>query len=122
MENLNKEKLPRLHQFREDVRFFDRHHSKHRGIIDHRYGMPCLWALKDLKVNWDVLQAASSFWDGERHVFTFSSNDLTPTIEDFRALTGIETSREIAFPRDFCPLTTQLAEFLHLSEDRVSQA
>ena len=82
--------------------------------------MPCLWALKDLKVNWDILRAASSFWDGERHIFTFSSNDLTPTIEDFRALTGIDTSREIAFSRDFRPLTAQLAEFLHLSEDRVA--
>ena len=83
------------HAFKEWVRVVM--HGK-RSLFEERFKIKCLWSLKDLIADYDMLRASSMFWDERRHVFCFSHNEMVPTLEDFRALLGGDEAVNIAMP------------------------
>ena len=51
-------------------------------------------ALRNVKIKWDFLHAAVTFWDTEDHVFRFNTAELCPTIEEFSAILGYEPGKK----------------------------
>ena len=73
---------------------------ENKSFFEENYKMKCLWSLKELIPDYDMMRASAMFWDARRHVFCFSLNEMVPTLEDFRALLGGEEVENIAMP---CP-------------------
>ena len=69
-----------------------------KGFFEERYKVKCLWSLKDLMYDFDMVKASSMFWDSRKHVFSFSHNEMAPTVEEFRALLGGVETENIAMP------------------------
>ncbi|GMY33694.1 hypothetical protein FCV25MIE_28936 [Fagus crenata] len=49
-------------------------------------------SLLTMQVNWDLLQALTSFWDLVLHYVSIGSVDLVPTIEEYAALLQVPSS------------------------------
>ena len=62
-------------------------------------GMKEMVALIDIPIRMDFLNAAMSFWNPIRHTFVFDSQELWPTVEEFRAISGIQVSDTSILPR-----------------------
>ena len=50
--------------------------------------MQDMGALINIPLKRDLLRAAASFWDPIRHVFVFNSQELCPTVEEFRTISA----------------------------------
>ncbi|GMY19911.1 hypothetical protein FCV25MIE_15150 [Fagus crenata] len=49
-------------------------------------------------MDWDLLHASLKFWDREDHVFRFNLDEICPTIEDFLAILGADSSLPTVIP------------------------
>jgi hypothetical protein len=73
-------------------------------------------ALVDVRLDWTLLGAVVQFWDPEHHVFRFNGIELSPTLEEFSALTGLSLHRPLAIisPRD--GFSSDLSQWLGLKK------
>ena len=62
-------------------------------------GMKDVMALVDIPLGVSFLQAAMHHWNPIRHTFVFGSQELCPTVEEFRVISGIEISDIPILPR-----------------------
>ena len=62
-------------------------------------GMKHMDALIDIPIKMDFLEAAASYWNPLRHTFVFGSQELCPTVEESRAVSGIQVSDTPILPR-----------------------
>ena len=62
-------------------------------------GMKDVMALVDIPLGISFLQAAVHHWNPIRHTFVFGSQELCPTVEEFRVISGIEISDIPILPR-----------------------
>ena len=49
-------------------------------------------------MDWDLLHASLKFWVPEDHVFRFKIDEICPTIEDFSAILGVDSSLPAVIP------------------------
>ena len=48
-----------------------------------------MMTLIDLPINMDFLKAAACYWNLIRHTFVFGSQELCPTVEEFRVISDM---------------------------------
>ena len=58
------------------------------------YKLEGIKTLTNVKIKWDFLCAAVKFWDTEDHVFWFKITEICPTIEEFLAILGYDSSKK----------------------------
>ena len=58
------------------------------------YKLEGIKALRNVKIKQAFLRAAVKFWDPEDHVFQFNTAELYPTIEEFSAILGYDSSKK----------------------------
>ena len=88
------EQIP-LKAIREWVRFLNGADKINFAFL----GMKYMDALVNLPIKVDFLKAAACYWNPFRHTFVFGSQELCPTVEEFRAVSGIQASDTPILPR-----------------------
>ncbi|XP_074296255.1 uncharacterized protein LOC141626221 [Silene latifolia] len=84
---------------------------------------PLLLSLKQVKISWEFLRAATLFWDPEVHVFRFGDREICPMTEEFSVILGLSVQSPPALSnlddelrkdfRDYLGITSRLDEFLN---------
>ena len=62
------------------------------------YHLDSLFSLKQVRVDYEFLRAASTFWDPGQHVFCFRNNEICPHPDEFSAIVGFPTNTHPAIP------------------------
>lgn len=52
------------------------------------YGLNTLVSLKQVRISWDFLRAAVTFWDSTHHVFRFGDKELCPFVDEWSCILG----------------------------------
>ena len=79
-------------------------------------GMRDMMTLVKVPIKIDFLKAAAGFWNPFRHTFVFGSQELCPTVEEFRAISGIQVSNIPILPRSHLGYLAELKKLCSGSE------
>ena len=79
-------------------------------------GMRDMMTLINIPIRMDFLKAVAGFWNLFLHTFVFGSQELCPTIEEFRAISGIQVSDIPILPRSRLGYLAELKKLCSGSE------
>ncbi|PKI36240.1 hypothetical protein CRG98_043369 [Punica granatum] len=76
--------------------------------------------LADSPIDWNLLEAAISYWDIQRAVFSFQGSELVPTVEEYAVLIQRPAPTfDIVVPNQFATIQSRLAILLDLHDEEI---
>ena len=84
------------------------------------FGLDPLLSLRHVKLETNLLTAATYFWDPQIHVFRFNYEELCPTMEEFCALYGVSPVGPFILPTPRPSFLTSFSNFLGIHQQYAS--
>lgn len=75
--------------------------------------------LTKVKLDWELLEAATSCWDPEARVFRFGMYEMCPTLEEFSGLLSVSSKLEAVVPKPKNGYATTIADYLGIPKKRI---
>lgn len=80
------------------------------------FGLDPLLSLRHVRLETNLLIAATYFWDPQIHVFRFNYEELCPTMEEFCALYGASPVGPFILPTPRPSFLTSFSNFLEIHQ------